>query len=156
MFGVILTLAVAGLILVIAEMFLPGMVAGTLGGLALAAAVLLSYYTYGFETGNILLVVFVAGGFVLFLWWLYFFPRSAFVKKLTLDAISGAPGDHSARTALLGREGVALTQLRPAGTAMIGGKRIDVLAGDGFVAAQEHIKVVQVEGVKVIVRKQST
>jgi membrane-bound serine protease (ClpP class) len=50
-------------------------------------------------------------------------------------------------------EGVVLTPLRPAGTALIGGRRIDVLSADGFVEAQERVKIVQVEGAKVTVRK---
>lgn len=52
----------------------------------------------------------------------------------------------------LGRVGTALTQLRPAGTATIQGERLDVVTEGGFIKSGTPIKVVAVEGVRIIVR----
>jgi membrane-bound serine protease (ClpP class) len=156
MSGTIITLALVGIALIVAEMFLPGMIAGALGTMALIAATVIAYSTYGFETGNVTLGIFLALGVALFFAWLYIFPRSAFARKLTLSAVVKSATDHPDHRGLIGKEGVALTPLRPAGTALIEGERVDVLAESDFIAPQERIKVLQTEGAKVVVRKQST
>jgi len=43
--------------------------------------------------------------------------------------------------------------LRPSGMAVIDGKRLDVVAESGMIAAGSAIKVIAVEGTRVIVRK---
>jgi membrane-bound serine protease (ClpP class) len=54
---------------------------------------------------------------------------------------------------LLGKTGVTQSELRPAGYAVIDGKRIDVVSEGGIVDAQTSIKVLQVEGTRVVVRR---
>tara|TARA_B100000745_G_scaffold246449_1_gene168517 strand:- start:181 stop:1440 length:1260 start_codon:yes stop_codon:yes gene_type:complete len=49
--------------------------------------------------------------------------------------------------------GVALTALRPAGTAMIDGKRLDVVSIDDFIEVDMLIQVVGVNGAKITVEK---
>jgi len=53
---------------------------------------------------------------------------------------------------LLGAEGFALTPLRPAGTARFGDRRVDVVADSEFIAKDTPVRVVQVEGSRVVVR----
>ena len=53
---------------------------------------------------------------------------------------------------LLGLEGSALTPLRPAGVADIGGRRVDVVSEGAYIAAGTALKVIRVEGVRVVVR----
>ena len=53
----------------------------------------------------------------------------------------------------LGQTGVALTVLRPAGTAMIDNKRLDVVSVDDFIEVDMPIQVVGVNGAKVTVEK---
>jgi membrane-bound serine protease (ClpP class) len=57
------------------------------------------------------------------------------------------------RPALLGHSGTALTVLRPAGTAKIEGRRVDVIAEGNFIEAGAPITVVRVEGNRVTVRR---
>lgn len=52
----------------------------------------------------------------------------------------------------LGSQGVAATPLRPAGSALIDGKRIDVVTDGEFIAPGTHIIVVKVESTRVIVK----
>jgi CheY-like chemotaxis protein len=54
---------------------------------------------------------------------------------------------------LLHRTGVTITRLRPSGTAFINGKRTDVVTEGGPVDRGASIKVVAVEGPRVIVRE---
>jgi membrane-bound serine protease (ClpP class) len=53
--------------------------------------------------------------------------------------------------ALVGKEGVAVTPLRPSGTATIEGERINVVTEGGFVERNSKIVVVEVEGNRVVV-----
>ena len=53
----------------------------------------------------------------------------------------------------LGQTGVALTALRPAGTAMIENKRLDVVSVGDFIEVDVPIQVINVEGSKVMVAK---
>ncbi len=56
-------------------------------------------------------------------------------------------------TYLLGQEGVALTPLRPSGTAVINGERVDVVSEGGFIAQEAAVIVTAVEGTRVVVRE---
>jgi len=53
---------------------------------------------------------------------------------------------------LLGKNGIALTALRPAGTAVFDGKRTDVVTEGGFVEKGQPVTVVGIEGLRVVVR----
>ncbi|MBF7082612.1 hypothetical protein IT084_06415 [Desulfallas sp. Bu1-1] len=52
----------------------------------------------------------------------------------------------------IGMEGVAITPLRPAGAAEINGERLDVVSEGGFIHARAKIRVVKVEGGRIVVR----
>ena len=53
----------------------------------------------------------------------------------------------------LGQTGVALTALRPTGTAMINNKRLDVISVENFIDIDTPIQVVGVNGTKVTIEK---
>ena len=52
---------------------------------------------------------------------------------------------------LTGKEGITLTPLRPAGSAEIEGERQDVISQGIFIPAGTKIKVIRVEGGRVLV-----
>jgi membrane-bound serine protease (ClpP class) len=54
---------------------------------------------------------------------------------------------------LLGKTGKALTTLRPAGTALIDGERVDVVTDGEYLPNDTEIKVVKVEGARIVVEK---
>jgi membrane-bound serine protease (ClpP class) len=54
---------------------------------------------------------------------------------------------------LLGQKGTALTPLRPAGAAMIGDQRIDVVTRGEFIDRNRPIAVIQIEGTRVVVKE---
>jgi membrane-bound serine protease (ClpP class) len=57
---------------------------------------------------------------------------------------------------LLGSEGRALTTLRPAGVALLRNERCDVITDGEYISAGEPVRVVRVEGRKVVVRRAET
>jgi membrane-bound serine protease (ClpP class) len=53
---------------------------------------------------------------------------------------------------LLQQTGTAFTQLRPAGTALINGRRVDVVTEGQLIERGTPVRVVAVEGMRVVVR----
>jgi membrane-bound ClpP family serine protease len=147
----IIVLLAVGAILMFLEVFLPGLVAGTLGFLCWVAAVILSYRDFGLQTGNLMLGGVLAGLVIGVFCWLKFFPESRiaglFISRRTVGELGVT------RPELLHRTGVAITQLRPSGTAFINGKRVDVVTEGGLIDQGASLKVVAVEGLRVVVRE---
>jgi membrane-bound serine protease (ClpP class) len=56
------------------------------------------------------------------------------------------------RPDLLGREGVALTDLRPAGTVLLGEERVDAVSESEWIEENTEVKVVSSEGYRLVVR----
>jgi len=63
-----------------------------------------------------------------------------------------ATGEETYRL-LIGQEGVAKTSLRPAGLVLVDGKRIDVVTEGAMIEGGARVKVVAVEGNRVVVRR---
>ncbi len=81
--------------------------------------------------------------------------RSPFALKSELSSKSGYASYDEKNAEYLGKEGEALTDLRPAGTARIDGKRVDVVTRGDYIEIGSAIKVSAVEGGRIIVRKVS-
>ena len=54
----------------------------------------------------------------------------------------------------LGRVGVSLTLLRPAGTADFDGEYLDVVTEGGFIDAKKRVKIIAIEGTRIVVREE--
>lgn len=145
----------AGIILVAAEFFVPGGIIGFIG----FGAILLSFFIatddigyMAFSLGIALLVAVSAA--IIFV--KVFGKRMNIFKKIILrDSTSTESGYVSSRSRLelIGKTGVALTSMRPAGTALIDDERIDVVTEGTFIAKDQKIKVIKVEGSRVVVRE---
>jgi len=149
---VLISLLVAGTLMIGAEIFVPGAILGTMGGIALFAAVIVGF-TISPEVGFYTL----SGVFVLtvltVIAWIRLFPRSTIGQKMTLNEDGKAFKSSDSRQSLMGATGITASELRPAGFALINGKRIDVVAEGGIIDINQPIKVVKVEGNRVVVRK---
>ncbi|MEX0780813.1 MAG: NfeD family protein [Balneolales bacterium] len=81
-------------------------------------------------------------------------PQSKAFNRLVLASTTGtSSGYTSASTVddLIGLEGVALSTLRPAGTALVDSRRIDVVSDGDFIEKGEKVKVVTSVGSRVMV-----
>ena len=148
----LIVLLAAGMLLIGAEIFVPGAVLGTLGGLSLFGAVIVAFgisSQIGFYTlfGVLILTVLTVTA------WIKFFPRSRVGQKMTLSENGTAFKASESKQALLGKTGTAYSALRPAGFALIEGQRIDVIAEGGIIDKGLPIVVIKVEGNRVVVRK---
>jgi membrane-bound serine protease (ClpP class) len=145
-----LTLLLAGVVLIFAECVLPGMVAGIVGCCCLVAGVVTSYVKFGSKTGSLTLLGVLVGLAVGFYLWVKFFPQSVLARSLISRQVTGDIGTE--KPELLERTGSALSPLRPAGTALIDGKRVDVVTEGQMVEKGARVRVVAVEGMRVVVR----
>ena len=152
--GFVIALAIFGLLGILWELHVvPGHGApGILGGLALLCAVLLAFglpfFFIAVETISTSIILTV----VLFAMATRVFPENAWMKKLVLVAEQGPEYVTSADfSSLRGAIGTAASLLRPAGVALIDGKRVDVLTEGEFIAAGTPVRVTRVEGARVFV-----
>lgn len=146
-----------GLILLAVEVLvLPGFgVAGVIGIIALVISVALA--APSLHQAITSLVIALIGTIVLLFLSIKFLPTRQVWQKLVLGvkqkSDSGYVAPQTALEKLLGAEGVSVTILRPAGTAEINGERVDVVAEGSFIPNNTPIKVVKVEGTRVVVRE---
>lgn len=144
------TLLLIGAVLMILETILPGAIAGIIGFICLLAGVVIAYARFGAQTGNLVLFGVTAGligGFVL---WIKFLPRSSLARRFVSKRVVG--DIRAEQPELLDQCGVAYTQLRPSGTALINGKRVDVVTEGPLIERGTAVRVVGTEGLRVVVR----
>jgi membrane-bound serine protease (ClpP class) len=151
--ALIITLFVVGFLLLAAEVFLPGLIVGTIGLLCLIASVILVFNDYGAPAGVV--AGFVVGGLTVagFLIWLNIFPRTFVGRRIMLFTRQAPGGLASEHQALVGESGEAITPLRPSGTARIAGKRVDVTAVGDFLEQGANLVVIAADGMRVAVRR---
>lgn len=148
-------LIVTGVLFILAEIILPGGVIGLIGfvlfaiGLSLAGASLI-------WMAISLLIALLAASAVFILMVKVLGKDMKFFKKFILsDSTDTEHGyvSNVTRTDLIGKTGTAKTPLRPSGTVVIDGERIDAVAEGVFIGAGKDVTVVKTEGVRVVVRE---
>ena len=149
----IIILFVIGALLMAAEIFLPGAIAGIIGAIALLAGSLLSFREFGLAGGLVATFGAVAlVGLMLYLE-LIVLPRTAFGRRMvvqaTVDATSQPPLADLA--AVLDKPGEAITTLAPSGYVLIDGRRYEAFCRSGLVAKGAPVRVVGVDNFRVIV-----
>ena len=81
-------------------------------------------------------------------------PKTRLFRRLTLQEATSRDRGYVAaheRTDLVGRQGVALSALRPSGAVVIDDQRIDVVTRGEFVAAGSPVRVVEAHGGRIVV-----
>ena len=79
--------------------------------------------------------------------------RSPVTLRKTLSRKEGVSAQSSELESYVGRQGNAVTDLRPAGIAVINGKRVDVVTRGEYLEKDSAIIVTAVTGNQIIVRK---
>jgi membrane-bound ClpP family serine protease len=147
-------LQVLGALVLIAEFVLP-----SAGILTVIAAFLIGYSLYMVFTGIstfagymfiladiFLLPVVVFAGFKLM-------ASSPVTLKSSLSRDAGYSSQSETLTGWLDKTGEAITDLRPAGTARIDGKRVDVVSRGEYISKGSLVRVTTVDGNRVVVRE---
>jgi membrane-bound serine protease (ClpP class) len=152
-------LIVIGVVLLVAELFIPSHGVLTVLSLCAIAFGVMMTFLYGDDpmTGVITLVcIFIAlpvlGGLMLHYW-----PRTRIGRRFFLhgpdeDATIASMPVNTELEALRGRFGRAVSALRPAGVVDFDGKRIDTITEGMMVDPGQWVRCIDVKASKVIVR----
>lgn len=151
-----------GFVAIAVEVFLlPGFgVAGILGAVLIGASVVLAMLGTFPTSGDVVQALAVLGASVFitlaiaFAWFRHLPNSRRFKGLIHQESSLSAEGYVSAlpRGELVGKQGVAITDLRPAGVATVDGERIDVVTEGEYIHASSPIEVMRAEGYRHVVR----
>lgn len=150
-----LILFVVGIGLLILELFVPGGIVGLIGFVAILASLFLATDNIVLMAVSILIAISISI-LASILMIKVFGKKMKFFKKIILtDSTNTESGyvSNKNRTELLGLEGYTVHDLRPSGTVIINDERIDVVSEGSFILKNKRVKVVKVEGSRIIVRE---
>jgi membrane-bound serine protease (ClpP class) len=154
--SLVLALAVAGVIGILFELHvLPGHgVAGILGVVALLCSIVLAFGIPSIFVAVQALAIAIVLTAICFVFATRIFPENAFMRRLVFTGVQGPDyvASSPSRYELIGHTGTAYSYLRPAGVAVVDGRRIDVLTEGEFVTAGTAVRVTRVEGARVFVK----
>jgi len=151
----ILTVAALGLLCIFAEVFLPGGVLGVLGWLLIGTSLVAAYQLWGLSGPFLLLLFgFVGAGVTLYIIAIKLMPKTAVGKAIFLrNTQKGYNVSVTADQEMVGKEGVALSFLRPAGFAQIEGQRVYVVTEGDFIEKNARIEVCDLKDNNLVVRR---
>jgi len=153
-----IALLVISFALIVIEVFLPSFGALTLMAIgALVGAIVLGFGENA-TLGWILVGTSVVGVPTLIVISFKVFPNTSLGRHMILSAPAShpKPATRSDRESLIGREGIARTQLRPSGTADFDGERLDVLTRGELLDAGSRIRIIENKGNRIVVRAVET
>ncbi len=152
-----LVLFLAAVAFLAGELLVPshGILAAISAACAIAGAALAYFVTP--VLGILASVLVIISAPVAFYWIVKLYPQTPVGKRVMLQKPEAAAlqafGDRaSALQSLVGKQGLALSLLRPAGLCEIDGRRIDSVAESTIIESGARVEVVRVVGMKVIVR----
>jgi membrane-bound serine protease (ClpP class) len=149
-----IALFLLGVLMIVLELFVPGGIVGGIGFASMVSGLVLAAYDTKQGITSLGIAVLVTG-ILTFVLIKYFGVKGMWQKLILRDSQRNEEGYVASqnRRELLGKEGIALTPLRPAGVVKIEGKRIDAVTTGSFIAAGTPIVVSLVEGTRVVVQE---
>lgn len=156
---------VVGVILLLLEIFvIPGFgIVGVLGILMIVTGLFLGLIgDFSITDSNDLsnAIIQLASSFVMTAGFIYilskFLPKTKMWNNLILQANISSKAGYTSKldlSSFIGAEGIALTDLRPSGTAVIHNKRIDVVTDGEFIKNGTPVIVNFIQGSKVVVEE---
>lgn len=155
MMGWIIVLYLAGLVLILAEFLVPGMICGILGVVLVLASGVLGCRVYP-DYALFFVLGEAFGVFIAIAIGMYLLSRTRAGKKLILQSSQQADAGWVANEtdrSLFGAVGEVYTALRPAGTVVIDGKRIGAVSDGAFIDKGARIRVIEAHGSRVVVEQ---
>ncbi|MDA3798879.1 MAG: hypothetical protein PF692_07355 [Kiritimatiellae bacterium] len=145
-------LLVTGVLLLSLEIFVPGGILGTIGGLMLISTIFMSLFIFD-KYGVLIAFLIMVFSVAMLVAWIAILPKTPLGKRITLNHTLVSAKSNSDRTSLVGREGITVSELRPSGFAKIDGKKYDVLSDGGLISVDKEIVVTNVSGIRIIVQE---
>jgi membrane-bound serine protease (ClpP class) len=161
-----IVLFIFGIILLLLEIFvIPGFaITGVIGIILIIGSIFLSlvgnnlpyWDSVSVSRAVIQLSVSLVFAFIFIYLLAKILPKSSAFSRLVLSNEEKADQgfvSYPSIKELMGLEGIALTTLRPAGSAEFNGQKYDVVADWEYIPKGNKIKVIRVEGIKVVVKE---
>lgn len=151
--GIPILLQLVGVVVIICEIFIP-----SAGVLSVLAAGLFCYSLYlvfahvSTFAGSVLLAADLVIIPILVVYALKMLARSPATLRKTLSSKEGVLSQSPDLEKHVGRTGTAITDLRPAGAAIIDGRRMDVVSRGEYIDKDSEIIVVKVTGNQIVVK----
>ncbi|HOZ48544.1 MAG TPA: NfeD family protein [Candidatus Hydrogenedentes bacterium] len=144
-----------GTVLVLAEFIVPGGICGAVGGLFILISCIVG--CYGAPDHVAFVIILEAVGIVIsIVLGFTYLPRTRLARRLILedsqDAAAGWVAVES-NERLVGRTAEVLTALRPAGTILVDGERLDAVSDGQFIDKGAAVRVLEVHGSRVVVEQ---
>jgi membrane-bound serine protease (ClpP class) len=158
--GLLLFLLALGLVFIVLEVFFVSLGAlSILAALSIVSSVFLAFTNYGQVVGLAFLGFSAVAAPAVFFGSMRILPYTPFGKALFLDRPprekTWAKAQDPRISTLVDATGEAVSDLRPAGFARIGGKRVDVVTRGEMISSGTPVRVVRVDGNRVVVRADS-
>ncbi len=149
----VLLLYIGGLLLIMAEFFVPGAICGFFGGVMVFISATLAYRTYP-DYGLFIVVAELAGVLAGIVMGFKILPHTRIGKAMILSAAQ--PHDEGwvavkSDMSLLGAEGEVYSPLRPAGKVLVNGERLDAVSTGDLIEAGVKIRIIEVRGSRIVV-----
>ncbi len=151
----VILLFLLGVVLLAAEVFVPGAVLGVLGGLAMLVGCIISFQVFGAAGGTAATVLALALlSFTLYLE-LVWLPRTRVGRRLVVQSASDATSQPPLAEpgAVVGKSAEAVTTLAPSGYVVVEGRRYEAFCQSGHVAKGAVLRVVGLDNFRLIVTK---
>ena len=151
----VLLLFIGGISLIGLEMFIPGGIVGTVGIITVIYAIIyINKSTY--HIAFILVISLILATIQFYVNRNVFHKRLMLLNRLVLnDSISTEDGyvASESRLELIGKKLQAYTDLRPAGVAVLGNEKLDVVTDGDFIEKGNEVEIIRVEGMRIVVKK---
>ncbi len=148
----VITLYIIGLTAITIELFIPGAIVGICGTGCVIASIIFAYLHVSNLLGHILLGIGICFIPIFFITW-----YKLLTKTFAINASEeGFSSSKNKQEDLMSAEGIAITTLRPSGTAKIKGDKVDVVSEGEMIEKNTKIKVVDVKGNRIVVKTVKT
>jgi membrane-bound ClpP family serine protease len=151
----VILLFLLGVVLLAAEVFMPGAVLGVLGGIAMLAGCIISFRVFG-PAGGTAATVFALTLLSLTLYLeLVWLPRTRLGRRLVVQSASDATSQPPLAEpgTVVGKAAEAVTTLAPSGYVVVEGRRYEAFCQSGHVAKGAVLRVVGLDNFRLIVTK---
>ena len=146
---------IVGVIFIIIEILTPTV--GLLAGIGVVAVFYSLILAMGGDINAIyMMVISLVIAIIIFAIIIKKLPSSKLWKKIILTNTSSTEQGYVSSvdySQYLNKEGIVLTELRPSGSVEIDGAPVDVVSEGKFISKGEKVRVVKIEGMRIIVRK---
>ena len=147
-----------GILLILAEVIVPGGILGTIGGLMMFGGCVYAFMKFGSLGGFFtILAALILGGGALFLQFRYL-PKTKLGKRAFLnaeiDGVSAAYGKDALD--LVGKSAEAVTVLSPSGYILVDGRRYEAFCQSGQAPVGSALEIIGADNFRLIVTQRPT